>query len=83
MDGFFNTVLHIDVTEKSFREEPINDEVYRKYLGGKGLATYLLVNNTKAGVDPLSAGNAVIFPTGPAMDTKIFGSSRFAVMVYM
>ncbi|MBN2437359.1 MAG: aldehyde ferredoxin oxidoreductase family protein [Deltaproteobacteria bacterium] len=80
MDGFFNTVLHIDVTEKSFREEPINDDVFRKFLGGKGLATYLLLNNTKAGVDPLSAENVIIFPTGPAMDTKIFGSSRFAVI---
>ncbi len=80
MDGFFNTVLHIDVTERSFREEPINDEVYRKYLGGKGLATHLLINNTKAGVDPLSAGNVIIFPTGPVMDTKVFGSSRFAVV---
>jgi len=80
MDGFFNTVLHIDLTDRSFREEAIDDEVYRKYLGGKGIATYLLLNNTDAGVDPLSPDNVIIFPTGPVMDTKVFGSSRFSVI---
>jgi len=79
MNGFYNKVLHVNLTHKSFEEEPIDDEVYRKFLGGKGLATYLLLKNTKAGIDPLSADNVIIFPTGPVTDTKVFGSSRHAV----
>jgi aldehyde:ferredoxin oxidoreductase len=76
MDGFHNVVLHIDLGKRSFEEEPINDKVYRQLLGGKGLGTYLLLKNTKAGVDPLSADNVTILATGPVTDTKVYGSCR-------
>ena len=79
MDGFYNKVLHIDVTQRSFKEDLIDDEVYREFLGGKGLGTYLLLNNTRAGLEPLSEGSAIVFATGPATDTKVFGTSRYGV----
>jgi len=79
MDGFFNKVLHINLSQRSFEEEPIGGETYTRLLGGKGLATQLLLNNTKAGVDPLSEGNALIFAIGPATDTMVWGSSRYGV----
>jgi len=75
--GFYNKVLHINLGKKSFEEESIGDEVYRKLLGGKGLATHLLLSNTKAGVEPLSEDNIVILAIGPVTDTRIFGSSRY------
>jgi len=77
MKGFHNVVLHIDLSQRSFEEESIDDSVYRQLLGGKGLGTHLLLNNTKAGVDPLSADNVIIFATGPVTDTKVYGSCRF------
>jgi len=79
MDGFHNRVLHVDLSQRSFEEESIDDEIYKKFLGGKGLATYLLLNNTKAGLDPLSEDNVIIFAIGPATDTTVFGSSRYGV----
>jgi len=77
MEGFHNRVLHVNLSQRSFTEEVIADEVYAKLLGGKGLGTHLLLNNTRAGIDPLSADNVIIFATGPATDTKLFGSSRY------
>ena len=77
MKGFYNKVLHINLSKKSFEEESIDDEVYRKLLGGKGLATHLLLSNTKAGADPLSEDNIIILAIGPVTDTKVFGSSRY------
>ena len=79
MDGFHNKVLHIEVSQRSFEEELIDDEVYREFLGGKGLGTYLLLNNTKAGLEPLSEDNVIVFTTGPSTDTKLLGSSRYGV----
>ncbi|MCK4263139.1 MAG: aldehyde:ferredoxin oxidoreductase, partial [Dehalococcoidia bacterium] len=64
MNGFHNKVLHVSLGQKSFEEEFIDDDIYVNFLGGKGVGTYLLLNNTKAGVDPLSEGNALIFATG-------------------
>lgn len=77
MEGFHNRVLHVNLSQRSFTEEVIADEVYARLLGGKGLGTHLLLNNTRAGIDPLSADNVIIFATGPATDTKLFGSSRY------
>jgi len=77
MKGFHNKVLHINLSQRSFEKETVDDEIYRKLLGGKGLATHLLLRNTKAGVDPLSEDNVIILATGPATDTKVFGSSRY------
>ena len=79
MNGFHNKVLHIDLKRRSFEEESIGDAVYQRFLGGKGLGTYLLLKNNQAGVNPLSSDNTIIFATGPVTDTKVFGSSRFGV----
>jgi len=79
MDGFYNKVLHIDLSKASFREESVNDEIYSTFLGGKGFGTYLLLNNTIAGIDPLSCGNVLIFSVGPITDTIVWGSSRYGV----
>ena len=79
MDGFYNKILHINVSQGSFEEETIGDEIYKKLLGGKGLGTYLLLNNTNTGIDPLSKDNIIIFTTGPSVNTKVFGSSRYGV----
>jgi len=46
MLGFHNRVLHINLSQRSFEEESISDEIYTKFLGGKGLATHLLLSNT-------------------------------------
>ena len=77
MKGFHDKVLHINLSQRSFEEGNIDGEVYRELLGGKGLGTYFLLNNTRAGLDPLSEGNVIIFATGPVTDTKVFGSSRY------
>ena len=77
MHGFHNKVLHVNLSRRAFEEESIDDAIYSKLLGGKGLATHLLLNNTRAGVDTFSEDNIIIFATGPVTDTKVFGSSRY------
>jgi aldehyde:ferredoxin oxidoreductase len=76
MKGFFNKILRINLTSKTFKEETIPDEVYEAYLGGKGLGVYLLMKENPPGVDPLSAANRLIFCTGPITNTRIYGSCR-------
>ena len=43
MDGFYGRFLKIDLAGKKCDIETINDELLIKYLGGKGLAPYLLL----------------------------------------
>jgi aldehyde:ferredoxin oxidoreductase len=79
MEGFFNRVLHVDLEGRRSWKEEIPDAVFQEFLGGKGLATYLLLRDLKPGLDPLSPDNILIFATGPLTDTLVFGSSRYGV----
>jgi len=64
MKGFHNKVMQVNLKQRSFEEQFADNEIYARLLGGKGLATHLLLNNTKAGIDPLSEDNVIIFATG-------------------
>ena len=79
MKGFFNRLLRINLTEKSFRYEEIPDAVLEKTLGGKGLGSYLLMEENPKGVDPLSPENIFIIATGPVTGTNMWSQSRFGV----
>ncbi|MCJ7772463.1 MAG: aldehyde ferredoxin oxidoreductase family protein, partial [Desulfobacterales bacterium] len=79
MKGFFNQILHIDMSKKSHTTEAIDDEIFEKYLGGKGLSTHLLLKHNPQGVDPLGADNHLILSTGPFTGTSIWGSCRYGV----
>ncbi len=77
--GFFGRILTIDVTEKKFQIEEIEKSIYEKYLGGKGLATHLLLERNLANVDPLSPENRLILGLGPLSDSPIYGSCRHGI----
>jgi len=79
MKGFYGKLLRINLTEKNHRVEDIPEEVFKKYLGGKGLGTYLLLKYLAPGVDPLSPENILIFTNGFTTGTNVFGSSRYGV----
>jgi aldehyde:ferredoxin oxidoreductase len=79
MKGFFNQILHIDVSGKSHTTETVNDKIFEKYLGGKGLSTHLLLKHNRPGVDPLSPDNHIIFSIGPFTGSPIWGSCRYGV----
>ncbi|SFQ98046.1 aldehyde ferredoxin oxidoreductase family protein [Desulfoscipio geothermicus] len=79
MKGFYGKLLRINLTDKSHTVETIPEETLKQYLGGKGLGTYLLLQNVKPGTDPLSADNKLIFTTGAATDTVMVGNSRYGV----
>lgn len=61
-----SAALTVDLTLRTFAVEPIPKEVLRRYLGGRGLGAYLLYRHTRAGMDPLSAENPLIFTVGIA-----------------
>ncbi len=79
MFGLYNLVLRVNATQKSFDLKTISDELMERTLGGKGLATRLLLQYNPANVDPLSADNHLIFATGPVTGTGVWGSCRHGV----
>jgi aldehyde:ferredoxin oxidoreductase len=79
MDGFYGRILKIDLDNRAFKIEKLGDEIYEKYLGGKGLASYLLYELNPPGVDPLAPENCLILATGPITGSTIWGSCRYGV----
>ena len=79
MNGFYERYIHIDMKHQSFSIEPIDERVLLRYLGGKGLAAYLLTDLNPPGVDPLGPENTLIFATGPLGNSMIWGSCRYGV----
>ncbi len=79
MKGFFNQILRINLTTKTYTKESLPDSVYETHLGGKGLGIYLLIKENPQGIDPFSPDNRLIFAVGPATDSRIYGSCRHGV----
>ena len=79
MYGFYGRFLKVDLTHRTYDIVTLPDTVLLKYLGGKGLASYLLYSMNPEGVDPLSPDNCLIFATGPITNSMIWGSSRYGV----
>jgi len=79
MHGFYNKILNIDLSKKEFNTEKIDEKIYTKYLGGKGLASWLLAERNPEGVDPLGSENHLIFATGSVTGGMTWGSSRYGV----
>jgi len=79
MNGFYRRILFVDLTRTSFSVEAPDKEVLRGALGGKGLASHLLLRLNPHQVDPLSPENHLIFATGPVCGSLIWGSSRYGV----
>ncbi|MBW2613269.1 MAG: aldehyde:ferredoxin oxidoreductase, partial [Deltaproteobacteria bacterium] len=79
MKGQYDRILRIDVSRQKYWTETVDSTIYEKYLGGKGLASYLLYTLNPPEVDPLHADNCLIFATGPITGSRIWGSSRYGV----
>ncbi|MBN2333851.1 MAG: aldehyde ferredoxin oxidoreductase family protein [Deltaproteobacteria bacterium] len=79
MLGYYNMIVRIDVTERSFVLEPVSDEILASRMGGKGLGAHLLLDHNPPGVAPLSPENLLIFAGGAATGTAVWGSCRYGV----
>jgi aldehyde:ferredoxin oxidoreductase len=79
MYGFYGRILVVDLSSKNFEIEPVSDEILEACLGGKGLATRILLDKNPTGVDPFSQNNHLIFATGPLCGSRAWGSSRYGV----
>ncbi len=77
--GYAGKLLRVNLTDKTWRVEPLDPALAEKYLGGRGLAARLLYDEVGPGVDPLSPDNKLIFMTGPLVGTIAPSSGRYSL----
>ncbi len=79
MHGWMGKILRINLTEKSVKEEPIDQDVWKKYLGGRGYGSWILYHEVGTNVGALDPQNLLIFATGPLTGTTAATPGRFSV----
>ena len=79
MNGWCKQILEIDLTTQTHKTHPLDMEMARLFLGGRGLGARLLWDLVGPEVDPLSPENALIFTTGPVTASGSQTSNRFNV----
>ncbi len=79
MDGFFQSLLLIDLSTQEYCVKPLEEALLARYLGGKGLAAHLLLQHNPAGVDPFAPENHLILALGPVTDGPVYGSCRYGI----
>ncbi|MBO8179956.1 MAG: aldehyde ferredoxin oxidoreductase family protein [Archaeoglobus sp.] len=88
--GYMGKILKVNLSDGSIKELPIDEEIAKKYIGGKGYAVRILYDYLteyeKLGIaptdiDPLGEENVLIFATGPATGVAGFPEpGRYHVM---
>lgn len=80
MGGYVGKILRINLTEREIKTEPLDMDLARKYLSGRGLAGKMFIDEVEADVDPLSPENKIYIATGVLTGTKAPTSGRFMVV---
>lgn len=79
MNGWMGKLLRVNLTDRSVKEEPIDPEIWRKFLGGRGFGAWVLYHEVDHTVKPLDPKNVLIFATGPLTGTTAATPGRFSV----
>lgn len=79
MQGYHGRYLRINLTRQVGEFVPLPEHALRRFLGGVGLATWLMHQESPPGVDPLSPEAVLVFAFSPLVGTPLTTSAKFAV----
>lgn len=77
MKGYAGHILTLDLDEQTYGKRPLDKDVARRCIGGKGMGARLLLDNARQGIDPLSPDNVLILTVGPLTGTKAPTTNRY------
>ena len=78
--GYQGKILRANLTNGDIKVEKINEEWAKKYIGGRGYGTRIMLEEVNPKIDPLSEKNKVIIATGPLDGTLAPSSGRVMVI---
>ena len=79
MYGWMGAVLRVDLSNEKIEVKPLDGQVARKFIGGRGLNSMTLFDEIKPGIDPLGPDNVLCFANGPFTGTPLTISGRTEV----
>ena len=79
MNGYWGRILKVNLSTKLIQRNRIHESVFKRFLGGVGVAAKTILEEVPPSVDSLSPNNAIVFAVGPFQGTSIPGSGRWIV----
>ncbi|MFX1425391.1 MAG: aldehyde ferredoxin oxidoreductase family protein [Promethearchaeota archaeon] len=79
VNGFFGKIIWFDLSDGTYNEETLPEEIYRQYLGGYGLAAKLIYENMPTKADPLGPEAILGFFPGLLTGTVAPLSGRYMI----
>ncbi|MEM2937355.1 MAG: aldehyde ferredoxin oxidoreductase N-terminal domain-containing protein, partial [Candidatus Bathyarchaeia archaeon] len=79
MYGWNGKFLRVNLTKQKAIVQEYSAEMAKKFLGGRGFAAKILWDELKAGIDPLSPENRLIFAVGPLTGFALPSSGKLVV----
>jgi len=80
MNGWQGKVLWVNLSEGTLESHPLDPQVAKDYIGGRGLGIHYLNRSVDPQCDPFSAENMLFMATGPLTGTGAPTGSRYMVM---
>ena len=78
--GYVGKILEVDLDSGELKDLPLDEEMAKMYLGGKGLGLKLVYDEFRPDMQPFDPDNLLIFATGPATGEKVPTSGRYHVV---
>jgi aldehyde:ferredoxin oxidoreductase len=73
------TILRVDLSTGKITKEPLSEDLAYNFIGGRGINSKILYDETGPATDPLGLDNRFIIGTGPTSGTLGLGNGRFTV----
>lgn len=73
-------ILRVNLTKGEIYPEELNMDLAKKFIGGRGLGTKILMDEGVATVDPLSQDNKLVFINGPMTGVSVPTGGRYMVV---
>ncbi len=77
--GYGGKVLRVDLTERTYRIEPLDSSWVMPVIGGRAANAKRLFEELDRGCDPMSSDNILIFGVGPMTGSFLTASAYYTV----
>jgi len=72
-------LLRVDLSDRSYEVEELDQSFVEKYMGGRGLASKLIWDEVDKGADPLGPDNRLVMAGGPLTGLPVPSSGKMVI----
>ncbi len=80
MGGYCRKLLRVNLSTGDVKKETLDLDIAKKFIGGRGLASYFLAQEIDPEIEPLSPANKIIFAAGPLTGSQAPTGGRYMVV---